>query len=218
MSGCGLQEYIQRGEKDTCQNFGCDVLVFPFHGLRVRYDKELKGESDYIQKVAVLSKRLRATVICGCETETHGHRRKSAIIARDGKIIGVSDMLYAADSEASSGATLGVYETAVGKIGVIVAGDLQEYACANALALCGCDTLVCVQEHYTPVHEVLARAWAYCLGLPVLLSANGHACVAGESGELVYDSTQETLQAEIFPRKEYHVLQTRCRGKRLAGS
>ena len=209
-----LLDYQKQTESADCEAFA-DVVVFPFGGVgEVSYDRELKGESGYFEAAATLSKRARVTVVCGCITDTRGHKRKSAIVAQQGKIVGVSDMLYAVDEESSSGVTLSVYETAVGKMGVVVAGDIRAYETVRALALCGCDFLVCVQERYQNVHSALIRAWAYCLGVPVVLSADGYAGAADESGTLAFSSPQDVSQLEIIPSKEYHLVQTRRRGKR----
>lgn len=209
-----LLDYQKQTESADCEAFA-DVVVFPFGGVgEVSYDRELKGESGYFEAAATLSKRARVTVVCGCITDTRGHKRKSAIVAANGKLLGISDMLHAVDGEAASGATLGVYDTPVGKMGVVVAGDIRSYEAVRALGLCGSDFLICVQEENQNVYPVLIRAWAYCLGMPVILSANGYAAVANETGTLAFSSPQEISMLQITPSKEYHLVQTRRRGIR----
>lgn len=198
-----------------CESERVDLLIFPFGAVgEVNYAKELKGETTYFEEVAELSKRLRATVVCGCVTNTGGHKRKSAIVGVKGKLVGVSDMLNAVDGEVASGASLQVYQTEVGKMGVAVADDLQVYDVVKALALCGSDFLVCVCEKPKSVRGVLIRAWAYCLGIPVFLSEDGLAGAADETGALAFSSPQALSAIEVTPRKEYHLIETRRRGKR----
>ena len=206
-------EYAKRLEEKPCENDG-DIVVFPFGGLdEVSYAKELRGESQSIRSVADLSRRLNAVVVCGCVTNTGGHKRKSAIVANNGKVVGVSDMLNAVDGEVASGATLQVYETEVGKMGVAVADDLQVYEVMRALTMCGSDFLVCVCEKPKAVHGALIRAWAYCLGVPVFLCEDGRAGAADETGALAFSSTQNAVSIAVTPRKEYHLVETRRRGK-----
>ena len=174
----------------------------------------MKGETSYFEEVAELSKKLQACVVCGCVTNTGGHKRKSAIVASKGKLIGVSDMLNAVDGEVASGATLQVFATDVGKMGVVVSDDLQVYDVVKALALCGSDFLVCVCEQSKSVRGVLIRAWAYCLGIPVFLCEEGLAGAADETGVLAFSSPQAVSAIEVTPRKEYHLVETRRRGKR----
>ena len=63
------------------------VLLLGFDALgEVSYEQELKGESMYFEEIALLSKRLKNVVICGCITNTRGLKRKSAIVAENGKM------------------------------------------------------------------------------------------------------------------------------------
>lgn len=210
-----LCEYKKAVEEKPCEGEGADILVFPFGGVdEVSYAKELKGETCVFETVAELSKCLRAAVVCGCVTNTGGHKRKSAIVANKGKLLGVTDMLNAVDGEVASGASLQVYATDVGKMGVAVADDLQVYEVMRALTLCGSDFLVCVCEKPKAVHGALIRAWAYCLGVPVLLAEEGRAGAADETGALAFSSTQAASAISVTPRREYHLVETRRRGKR----
>ena len=75
-----------------------DLVVFGFNGLGlVSYKKELAGETEYFQDVAKLSSQLGTVVISGCDTDTFGVFRHSAVIADKGKILGVSDMVHSVD-------------------------------------------------------------------------------------------------------------------------
>ena len=108
--------FVSRGSLNTFwDNYSgsdADVLFFGFQGLgEVSYEKELKGETNCFEDVAILSKESHNIVVCGCVTDTRGIKRKSAVVAENGRILGVSDMLNAVDGEFKSGAGLRVYET-----------------------------------------------------------------------------------------------------------
>lgn len=189
------------------------VLATSFEALgEVSYDKELKGESTYFEEIALLSKRLKNVVVCGCVTDTLGLKRKSAIIADNGKILGVSDMLNAVDGEKNCGGNLRVYDTKAGKIGIVVAEDVYFPETVKALALCGADYIVCPFERLTcGIQSVLLRAHAFFYGTPIFLCARGYGMIVDGGGEVVFASPQNLASYDFINVKEYHVLQTRRR-------
>lgn len=192
---------------------GADVIVFGFNGLgEVSYEKELKGETHYFEEAAALSKRTKAVTVCGCVTDTRGHKRRSVVVAENGKITGVSDMLNVVDGGVSCGAALRVYETKAGKMGVIVAEDLLFPEVAKSLAVCGSDFIVCPYLKLDELQSVLLRATAYFYGVPIFFCCDGYAMVAEASGRISFASPQSPVCAEFKPVKEYHLVETRRRG------
>ena len=97
---------------------GCDsdVIFFGFNGLDdVYYERELDGDTGKLEDLAIMSRELSAVVVSGCYTHTCNRKRKSAVIADKGRILGVSDMLCNLDDgEFTAGAHLRVYETSGG--------------------------------------------------------------------------------------------------------
>ncbi len=192
---------------------GADVIVFGFNGLgEVSYEKELKGETHYFEEAAALSKRTKAVTVCGCVTDTRGHKRRSVVVAENGKITGVSDMLNVVDGGVSCGAALRVYETKAGKMGVIVAEDLLFPEVAKSLVVCGSDFIVCPYLKLDELQSVLLRATAYFYGVPIFFCCDGYAMVAEASGRISFASPQSPVCAEFKPVKEYHLVETRRRG------
>ena len=139
-----------------------ELAVFGFDGIgEVSYEKELKGESTYFEDVALLSKQMKNVIVCGCITNTRGHKRKSAVVAENGRLLGVSDMLNVIDGGVGAGAALRVYETKIGKMGVVVAEDLYFPETVKTLALCGCEFIVCpFGQMRDSLQTVLLRALA----------------------------------------------------------
>lgn len=214
-------EFVSRGrvsaykerEKRLCKGSGADILIFGFEGLgEVSYEKELKGESNYFEEVAKLSKEGKNIVVSGCVTDTRGHKRRSAIVAENGRLIGISDMLHVTDGEVGSGASLKLYDTKIGKMGVAVADDLHFPDTVRALVLCGCDFIVCPFGHADNLQSVLLRAYAYCYGVSILFCGIGYCMLAEPSGEIVFASPQSPVYTEFENKKEYHVIETRRRG------
>ena len=135
-------------EQNLSQISDSDVIVFGFNGLGlVSYKKELDGETEYFHDLALASKELSSVIICGCDTDTYGLFRHSAVIADKGKVLGVSDMAHSIDdSEFVAGGNFRVYDTSAGKVGVIVDEDLFFPETARVLTLCDADIIVCVMK------------------------------------------------------------------------
>lgn len=210
--------FIGRGRlrefKENYESEGEELIVFGFEGMgEVSYEKELKGESGFFEEAALLSKELKGVVVCGCVTDTRGHKRKSAVVAECGKLIGVSDMLNVIDGEVGAGAALRIYETKIGRIGVAVAEDILFPEVIKSLALCGSDFIVCPFTRVSDtLTQTLLRAYAYCYGVPILFCGVGYAMIADMGGSLAFASPQSPITAEFENVKEYHLVETRRRG------
>ncbi len=212
---------IQFISKGSLRKFGenfdgekVDLILFGFNGMgEVSYEKELKGETTYFQDAALLSKKGKTTVVSGCITDTRGHKRKSALVAEKGRLSGVSDMLHVTDGICGSGAELKMYETDVGKMGIIVADDLRFPETVKALALCGCDFIVCPYgEVVSELQSVLLRAIAYQFGLPIFFCGKGYCMIGDPKGELAFSSPTSPVEVEYQIKKEYHLVERRHKG------
>lgn len=202
--------YMQTLSKPCLEDEGTDVAVFSFEGLgEVAYEKELRGETVAFEEIASLSKRLQGVVVSGCITSTRGHKRKSAVVAENGKLIGVSDMLHVLDGEVASGASLRVYDTKKGKMGVVVGNDLFFPEVFKSLSLCGSDFIVCVYPYLQGVEQILLRANAFSYGVPILFCGNGYALIADTTGEVAFASAQSPAYMQFTAKKEYHLVETR---------
>ncbi len=210
--------FVSRGrisaQKEGLLSEEAELIVGGFRSLgEVSYERELRGETRYFEEVAALSQETGATVVCGCITDTKGFKRKSAVVAENGKILGVSDMLNVVDGEMNSGAALKVYDTKAGKIGVLVSEDLYFPEVAKSLTLCGSDVIVCpygVVEN--GVESVLIRAQAFCYGVPICLCGIGYSAIGGADGSLAFASPLSPVTAALEKVKEYHLVETRQRG------
>ncbi len=189
-----------------------DLVVFGGEKQMVDYRRELQGETHFFHDAAILSKRLQSVVVCGCTTDTHGLKRKSAMVAEDGRLLGVSDRIHAFQPQENSGAALRVYDTKIGKMGVAVAEDLLFPDVIKTLALCGSAFVVCTFGKIERVHTVLARAHAYCFGLPILLCGEGYSLLANEKGEIACASPLAQWGFSFCEKPRYRLVQTRTKG------
>ncbi len=192
-----------------------DLFVFGFNGLGlVSYKKELSGETEYFQDLANLSRQLSSVVICGCDTDTYGVFRHSAVVADKGKILGVSDMAHTLDnSEFVPGGGFRVYDTSAGKIGVMIAEDLFFPESARVLALCDADIIVCLFKKIDgAMPKIMLRAGAFANGVAMAMCASNYACVADIKGNISVASGADIIKADIKIDKDYHLISSRRRG------
>lgn len=192
-----------------------DVLVFGFNGLGlVSYKKELSGETEYFHDIANLSKQINGVVICGCDTDTYGVFRHSAVIADKGKILGVSDMVHSIDdSEFVPGGNLRVYDASCGKIGIIVCEDLFFPEVPRVLTLCDADIIISVFKNLDgSMPQVMLRAGAFSNGVNMALCAKNYACLSDARGNITVAGTGDIIKTKVKTEKDYRLISSRRRG------
>lgn len=209
--------FVGRGKLDSLQNV-CEIeeeiTLCSFDCLgTVSYEQELKGESDFFEKATRLSKQTKGVVVCGCITDTRGIKRKSALVAENGHLMGVSDMTHALDGEVTCGAGLRVYDTKIGRMGIAVAEDILFPQVIDSLAACGSDFIFCPYSRVTDsTPQILLRAYAYLYGVPIVFCGAGYCMIADVDGGVAFATPQNTAVFSLDVRKEYHLVEMRKRG------
>lgn len=192
-----------------------DVVMFPFQALgEVSYERELKGETSLFEDVAILSKTGNNVVVCGCFTNARGMKRKSVVVAEKGRILGVADMVNRIDgSEYRSGASVKIFDTKAGKLGIIVSEDLYFPQVMETLSICGADVALSVFEQLNEELELtLMRAGAFFYGIPICMCSYGYAQAADPAGKLRFSSPKSPCLYILEREQEFHVIETRKRG------
>ena len=193
----------------------CALLFSGFNGLGdVDYASELSGETSKMEDAAILSREVGCVVVSGCYTNSCGVRRKSALVAERGRILGVSDMFSGIDeSEYKSGGALKVYETAAGKIGLLIAEDLYFPEIPQMLSVGDADVLLSVFGEIDDfIPQLMARADAFVSGVPVVMCAAGRAQAAAVTGEVSMLSPKKECDFDLTTEREYHIFSQRRRG------
>lgn len=207
--------FVTKGGLDAVgEEAGADIVCYPLSALgEVSYECELKGETSLFEAVAMRSKALRCTVVGGCYTDARGIRRKSAVVAERGRLLGVSDLVNRIDgSTFGAGAGVKVYETAAGRLGVVVGEDLYFPKVVETLSLSGADAVLCLFEELSEGLELtLIRAHAFFYGLPVALCAFGYAAAADSEGRLFFASPAPVGRVTLPKEREYRLIETRRR-------
>lgn len=192
----------------------CDLAVMGFNSLgEVDYESELKGSTDKFEDAARLSKTCGCGVLCGCRTLSRGVVRKSVAVADRGRLLGISDMNHVLDCENfKSGAGLGLYTVGGYKIGLCIENDLLFPEDIKALSVCGCNLIVAILEELKDnVPPLLARAYSYLYGVPVIMCAGNTACLTQTSGAIA-TSTQPFALFELSPQNRYRLVTSRIKG------
>lgn len=203
-----MQNFVNGFEEEA------DVVCLGFSSLgEVNYEAELKGETSFFEDVAIFSRDYHCVVICGCNTNTRGFRRRSAVVAERGRILGVSDMLNVVDGECNCGAGLKLYETSKGKFGVLVGEDIYFPEAVKALSDCGADLIFSL---YGPLRDtteqILIRADAFRYGTEICMCATKFAQVASVTGKIAFASADSPVFYEFQKRQEYHLVESRKKG------
>ncbi len=191
------------------------VVVFGFNGLGlVSYKKELSGETEYFQDVAKLSRQISGVVISGCDTDSYGVFRHSAVIADKGKLLGVTDMAHSIDeSEFTAGGTLRVYDTSVGKVGLLILEDLFFPETSRVLALCDADVIICLFKNLQgSIEQIMLRSNAFANGVAMALCANNYACLSDIKGNVKLASGADIVKTKLKIEKDYRLISSRRRG------
>lgn len=192
-----------------------ELVCFPFSGVGlVNYEKELKGETSVFEDIAIYSKQENNIAVCGCYTDSRGILKKSVVVAEKGRVLGVSDRVHSLDREDyKCGAWVRIYNTSIGKLGVIVGEDLYFPQVLQTLSVCGAEIALCVFEKMNDSLEVvLAKAGAFLYGVPVCLCANGYSAYADIDGKLKLATPDSPVTFDFEKRQEYHLVETRQRG------
>ena len=207
--------FVTSGNLSDFNGEAGDVVIFPFQALgEVSYERELSGETSIFEDVALLSKAGQNVVVCGCYTNARGIRRKSVVVAERGRMLGVSDMVNRIDgSEFRCGAGVKLFDTKVGKLGIVVAEDLYFPQVMETLSSCGADVILSVFETLNESLELtLIRAEAFFNGLPICMCAYGYAQAADPTGKLRFSSPKSPCYYDLEREQEYHVIEVRRRG------
>lgn len=191
------------------------LALFGFNGLKkISYKNELQGVDGNLSEFALLTKKTDRVLLTGAITDNYGIIKRSAIIAERGKLLGISDMNVKIDP---SGYGLGggrrVYQTIVGRIGVLISDDLIDFEGVKAMSLCDADLIVAIlPEGDKPQYDFIVRAYAYLFGVPIVLICESGVMAADMNGEICGASREGEATLFIPAKKNYRTLSLKRRG------
>ena len=191
------------------------ISVFGFNFLgKISYKNELGGGENKLPSLASLSKQTGKVIIAGAITDNYGILKQSVVIAENGKLLGISDMTLSLDgSDYSGGGSFKVYQTEVGRIGILVGDDIINLDGVKAMALCDADLIIAVVSgEEKPQYNFLIRAYAYLFGVSVMLLTKTGVIASDMSGEICGKSVEEKANLIIPTQKQYVLVKSKRRG------
>lgn len=197
--------------KKTYRNQDFDLVVFGFNGAeRVKYSKELNGETTKLKDLAAYSENCEKTIISAFDTDNYGIIKHSAGVFDCGKLLGISDMTVSySDCPYMPGAHGKLYDTASGKFAVAIGDDLFRYELFKSFAVCGAEIVIVIRKGDSrEINTVLLRAYSYLLGFPILLVCNDKAVATNVKGEIV-EPKDDVF--ELSPLFEFSIKTTRIK-------
>ena len=204
-----LQSVVLEGVKNS------QITVLGFNSFgKVSYKHELSGADNKLPDLASFSRKVKKVVIAGAVTDNYGILKQSLIIAENGKLLGISDMTLSINqTEYLGGGSFKVYQTEVGRIGLLVGDDIINLDGVKAMSLCDADLIVAVvQNEEKPQYNFLIRAYAYLFGVPVMLLSKTGVIASDMSGEICGKSIENTAKLIIPTQKQYIVVKSKRRG------
>ncbi|MCK9575788.1 MAG: hypothetical protein WCX32_04590 [Clostridia bacterium] len=184
-------------------NLSTDILVVSYGVLgKVSSVTEVKGETEIIFKLSQLSRELNCVILGGIDFDLYGEMRKSIVVCDSGKLCGISDTIYGKGDFLSSN-IINIYETSLGRIGVIVDTDVYHTEIAHALKLYGADFIVCIadSEMNENIYNHIMCA-AFDRGLTIVCATNDCGISGKQKCELVYNAKEPFCTQDIVINTE----------------
>lgn len=213
---CNKSESVFSADKTLFEN--SDIVVFGFNGIkRISYKQELSGVEDLLVKFSKLSKSTNKIIISATNTDNYGIIRKSLIVAEKGKILGISDMNIKLQGEdCSVGAGYRVYQTSVGRIGVLIGDDILDFDGVKAMTICDADIIILVTtESEKEEYNFILRAYSYLFGVPILALTATSVLASDINGEIVCGSRDNITKLILPTKKCFRLITTKRRGKKV---
>lgn len=112
-----------------------DLILLNFCVLeKVNYAKEIEGENNKIKLLLKLSKDFNCVVMAGALCDLFGKTYCSVIVCDRGELLGIADSVYENENY-DSASEFKIYETRLGRIGVVVNSDILNIKTVNTLKL-----------------------------------------------------------------------------------
>lgn len=155
--------------KNCLTLLGCGYLP------ELSLDEELRGNSNYIKTLCSIS--MENNLIFLAPTSLYCGRKKffGTLVIDNGKFLGISDMTHSPSSLFDKSNTLRVFDTSMGRFGIISGEDINYFEVSRLMKLWECDCIFFgVGEKINRKNKILAEAQGYINETTaVLFGSNG---------------------------------------------
>lgn len=178
-----------------------DVYVNGFNGCeKVKYGKELSGQTATLKNLCIASEKSNKIIISAFDTDNYGILKRSVGVFEKGKLLGISDMSVSLDSfEYMPGSGGKLFNTELCKIGIAVEDDIYSFNIFKALSVCGAEIIVAISDFKKKeINCILSRAYAFLLGVPIVLLYKNGCYVSNVNGDL-----ESPIDSDVFKVEPY---------------
>lgn len=192
-----------------------DIIIFAF-GVTGDVDlaQELSGETKTFAELVLLSITKNCIVIAGMNTSFFGIKHKSTIIIENGQILDINDMVHIFNQDYEKGKGFKIYDTQLGKIGLIIHNDILFPETSRLLAVCDCDILITLIDQGLPKDcMVMARSASLSNGIYNVCSEPGSSYLCDQNGAIKYYSKKNFMQINFKFQKDKSMLKSRQKDK-----
>ncbi|MBR2384554.1 MAG: hypothetical protein IKA99_02985 [Clostridia bacterium] len=198
----------------TILNGDFQILINGFNGCeRVKYGKELSGQTNVLKSLCNLSKCSEKIIISAFDTDNYGVLKQSVGVFEDGKLLGISDMsVCLGDTAYLPGSGGKLYQTNTCKIGTVIGDDVYSFNLFKSLAVCGAEVIVALSDFSKKeINSILIRAYSFLLGVPTILLYKNGAYVSNVNGELVLPIEENVYEVEPYTDFMLKITKTRLK-------
>lgn len=174
--------------------------------------KELGGTSNILKTISCISRMKNLVFICGNDAYIYDRKYKSVTLIDCGRIMGISDATHykGLDREYSLGASYRIYETSLGKIGIIVGGDMAYPEVARALTERGAEYIVNIADFPScPEYELSLKANAYFNGIMIFAFSEDKRYMIARDGRVTLKSADSYIEGEYIISRDRRLINSR---------
>lgn len=161
-------------------------------------------DGPYVKKAAALAKELGVHIVF-CFSERRGEKvyNTAALLGSDGRLLGTYSKSHTAGELYAPGSEFPVWETPVGKIGILICFDRQMPETARMLGLKGAE-MILIPAHSPTVdrinEDVMMRVRAFENNAFVALGNPFNTLVSNPAGEIIAQNTVRNEQGIIYAK------------------
>ncbi len=209
---CNIVDGVFTIDKQEFNNV--DVVLLGFNSInKINYKNELQGLQENLLKISKISKETKKVLVCATYTDNYSIIKKSAIVAENGKILGIADM-HLKKQEDSTSISFGykIYQTKNGKIGVLIDDDLYDFDAVKCMSMCDVEVIIILSDKSEKSNlTYLLRAYSLLFGICIIMLTPKSVIYTNSQGEIENNSETSKI-INLNSKKHYTVTTTKQRG------
>lgn len=159
---------------------GVTILIGDGYLPPLSLDDELLGATNFIKSLCVLSKKKNNLILAGCKLFCGKKTFWGTLVIDCGKFVGISDMTHSVDSSYDESNVMRVFDTSIGRLGIVSGDDVHFFEVSRILRLWECDMLVySLNSPLSRRHRILIEAQSMSNGVTAICISRDKTCAYG---------------------------------------